>query len=1303
MKKLEKGTKEKIVSILLSVVMAVCVIVPKLDMSVSAVETDAGTNEVLETESGIEQEDSIICAGDVYTYEENDYSVTYVIENAWEGNYTARIEITNKKDVSIENWMISFLCKDEISNIYNATIVEHTEDLYQIKNVEYNQDIPANGMVSFGFMVTYDEVADIPHPYIVLSEDTAVESTDYMVEFNVTNAWDGGYIGEIIITNNGSDTIEDWYLACETEDEIVNIWNATLDLEAEEYDVIRAANYQQNIHADESYVIGFQAVGNVQDLTIHGLYELKYTEKENNSDTDKEKEDSSDLEGEVGGNTDEDKDNNMDAAITEYDVIVYTDAFRAADMENTYYVEDALYELSGELVGYENVKKMEYVLTDVNGYILSEGTVFDSDEGKQPMERWDISDFGLAIGCNILNFKLTLKDDTIIEEGFTFIDLYGMNMERVDVDLSDTDGDGLNNYFESVLHTNPQLKDTDEDTLSDYDEFILFGTDPTLADSDGNGVRDSKEDYDGDGLNTIEEKAYGTNIALIDSDYDGVDDGIEVRQLSSNPTVEDTDGDGLLDGEEYSMGLSPIWPDTDGDDVLDCDEVILQTTSIAFEEVTCVEKIDVTLECAGAIQNEVYIENMTGRNSLSCDVVGLIGAPINIHTDVDFDKAKITFHYEPAELGNIMEENLSVLWYDEANNQFVVMDNVFVDTEHNTVTCITTHFSEYMLVDKEEWYSVWMRASEYVPVYEPCDIAIMSDSTASVFHYWTKGYGLINYPNGYIAGENVIYGYFNIEGGYTRSGWVQNDEQYIDALNNIFYYHFYSTGSTERDGRNGKYGDGFVELVEMFSNSYYEILHSDNPKVALFTYDGYLLETEEQNQKVKDSVEKLKRMGVTIYAVSETDKACAIIENAAIETGGKHYNVCSHAETEKIWSMIHEEMSDLDKDTDEDGLPDVYEINGMRVPNGRVIKTDPNNPDSDGDERTDGEEMGELVDIVVEVDGEGTKKTFQVYKWVSDPNVAVTLSGDFIFVDYIDESNNLDGFCKMEYMPYSIDLYDNWYVKSIDYEYYNNENRAQVCQVNGVAGIHGCVPYNARPTEKLYSYYQAINTGLIYACVAFVAGTSGEFSCTDCYRRYIYGTGGDYIGLSGETTRHYINADFIVENKFMNNGYTNYIDNMSKCMQEAENLLSQDDESDFYFATSPNVTWRGCSYWTNGELVESLGTMGLNIPALGVFNTASAAVVAHCSYNDDTQKICMEFKYVIMDYYDFSFWEELYELDAYGYAQSYELYGVYYGYIEWDVNDNYEDILKVSKWSNEINTAYNDCLFYPSNPRKVFN
>ena len=39
-----------------------------------------------------QQEILTIQAGDVHIFEENNYSVKYVIENAWEGNYTARID-----------------------------------------------------------------------------------------------------------------------------------------------------------------------------------------------------------------------------------------------------------------------------------------------------------------------------------------------------------------------------------------------------------------------------------------------------------------------------------------------------------------------------------------------------------------------------------------------------------------------------------------------------------------------------------------------------------------------------------------------------------------------------------------------------------------------------------------------------------------------------------------------------------------------------------------------------------------------------------------------------------------------------------------------------------------------------------------------------------------------------------------------------------------------------------------------------------------------------------------------------------
>lgn len=41
-------------------------------------------------------------------------------------------------------------------------------------------------------------------------------------------------------------------------------------------------------------------------------------------------------------------------------------------------------------------------------------------------------------------------------------------------------------------------------------------------------------------------------------------------------------------------------------------------------------------------------------------------------------------------------------------------------------------------------------------------------------------------------------------------------------------------------------------------------------------------------------------------------------------------------------------------------MPDTFEKNGMRLANGKIVYTDPNKPDTDGDGLTDGEEMGIL-------------------------------------------------------------------------------------------------------------------------------------------------------------------------------------------------------------------------------------------------------------------------------------------------------------------------------------------------------
>lgn len=57
----------------------------------------------------------------------------------------------------------------------------------------------------------------------------------------------------------------------------------------------------------------------------------------------------------------------------------------------------------------------------------------------------------------------------------------------------DADGDGLNHDAELAYGTSPTLADTDGDGLTDNQEIQLYGTSPTLADTDGDGLSDGQE------------------------------------------------------------------------------------------------------------------------------------------------------------------------------------------------------------------------------------------------------------------------------------------------------------------------------------------------------------------------------------------------------------------------------------------------------------------------------------------------------------------------------------------------------------------------------------------------------------------------------------------------------------------------------------------------------------------------------------------------------------------------------------------------------------------------------------------
>jgi hypothetical protein len=95
-------------------------------------------------------------------------------------------------------------------------------------------------------------------------------------------------------------------------------------------------------------------------------------------------------------------------------------------------------------------------------------------------------------------------------------------------------------------------------------ELVYAAVDPAnaVAEADeGNNVRVVQVmtalDSDGDGLLDGEELRYGTNPNLADSDNDGLTDSEEVRTFHTDPTKWDTDGDGVSDKQEILAGTDP--------------------------------------------------------------------------------------------------------------------------------------------------------------------------------------------------------------------------------------------------------------------------------------------------------------------------------------------------------------------------------------------------------------------------------------------------------------------------------------------------------------------------------------------------------------------------------------------------------------------------------------------------------------------------------------------------------------------------------------------------------------------------
>lgn len=423
-------------------------------------------------------------------------------------------------------------------------------------------------------------------------------------------------------------------------------------------------------------------------------------------------------------------------------------------------------------------------------------------------------------------------------------------------------------------------------------------------------------DSDQDGLPDCFELKIGTNPYLSDTDNDGLSDYEEVYTYGTNYLNPDTDGDGLKDGDEgyngtfyqkYEVYFNPFDPDTDDDGIVDGKEIIEQEYISDISDANdLINNITINCETSDNIEDQIIVRSAAITDELASYAVGNVSDPISIlpkSENLINGCADVELNLDAASVDSLESDDFVVLYHDLEDDQLYELETYYDSSDFTIRFTAPNIYSNFVLADADQWHQVYKSSI----VYDTSAYRVINDTGLT----WAQSKAYC---------ENM--------GGHLVTISSEAEQKYIMGLLSQ-YGHNYTYWLGYRFVRN--YDD---------TEPYWESINGEG-----VPYTNWA--PGEPNEYENESVAHMYN----------------IVPSIALSLGaerGQWNDTLDEQDFNLEYSYLNSGIIcefDSTVDSDDDGIPDIIETAGMVTKNGRILYTDPDNPDTDGDGVSDGSEM----------------------------------------------------------------------------------------------------------------------------------------------------------------------------------------------------------------------------------------------------------------------------------------------------------------------------------------------------------